>query len=82
MTIQWPGLFFIAWGLYMFSTALSRPDGYTWNFRSRLITSILGKKGARIFFVGLGVVIVIFGSLVLFTIFDAGDDAIKWKWSR
>jgi hypothetical protein len=76
--MQWPGLFFIAWGLYVLGTSASGPDGYRRNYKSDRAEAIFGPKGARIFFCLLGSVIIVFGSLIFFTIIDAGDDAIKW----
>jgi hypothetical protein len=76
--MQWPGLFFIAWGLYVLGTSLSGPEGYRKNYKHERVEWIIGEKGARIFFCIMGLVIITFGSLVFFTIIDAGDDAIKW----
>jgi len=78
MTVQWPGLFFIAWGLYVFLTSLSGPEGYKRNYKSGSVAAIIGQKGARVFFIGMGGVIIILGLCVLFTILDANDDAIKF----
>ena len=79
MTIQWPGLFFIAWGLYVFFTSFSTPEGYKRNFRSGLFSVIFGDKIARIIFIALGALIVIAGLCIFFTIVDAHDDVIKYK---
>jgi len=80
MVLQWPGLFFVAWGLYALGTALSGPEGYKWNYKHGLVEAIIGPKGARVFFCILGMGIIVFGLCILFTIIDSGDDAIKIKW--
>lgn len=79
MTIQWPGVFFIAWGLYVLLTSLAGPDGYKRNYKASALTTIIGPKGARAVFMALGLAIFIFGFLVLFTVIDPNDDLIKWR---
>ncbi len=79
MTIQWPGVFFIAWGLYVLLTSLAGPEGYKRNYKATILTKIIGQKVARAVFIALGAAIVIFGLLVFFTVLDANDDLIKWR---
>jgi len=71
--MHWPGLFFIAWGLYALITSVSHPRGYRANYRSHWIVAIAGPVGARIFFCVLGVGLLIFGSLVLFGVITPAE---------
>jgi hypothetical protein len=64
--MQWPGLWFMAWGLYALGTSLSGPLGHRWNFRASKLENYIGPKATRIVFCVLGAFLVVFGTLVLF----------------
>ena len=62
--MDFTGLLFIAAGVFALCGA-----GFQWNWfmnhrKARFITSIAGRTGARIFYGVLGMVLVVFGTLV------------------
>lgn len=66
------GLLAIAVGLFTVSGA-----GFDWEFfmnnhKARLVTSILGRTGARVFYGLLGTVLIVFGVLFAFGIIKNG----------
>lgn len=72
--MQWPGLFFMAYGIYCLVAIASGPEGHLWCFRGRVMHSMLGPKGARILFAVIGAFFLGFGVLVLFGVIRRDKD--------
>jgi hypothetical protein len=82
MNIQWPGLFFLAWGAFAFLTSVLHPETYRWNFRSQIVETFLGKIGARLFFGFLGAGLIVFGLLIFIGVIRPAGEHMRGKAER
>lgn len=62
--MNWVGLFLIAGGLFSVVGALLDWDWFMNHYKARFLVKIMGRMGARIFYMVLGSALIVFGVLV------------------
>jgi hypothetical protein len=77
MHIQWPGLFFMAWGTFALLTSVLHPEAYRWNLRSHVVEAFLGKIGTRLFFGVLGTGLIVFGTSIFIGVIRPADERAR-----
>jgi hypothetical protein len=64
--MNWMGLILIAVGLFSMAGAAFDWDWYMNNHRARVFVRLVGRTGARIFYILLGLVFASFGTAIMF----------------